>query len=402
MLTVAEAEAEIGRHVRRFPDEDVPLAEAAGCVLREPIAADRDLPPFDRATMDGIAIAGAAYDRGQRTFAVEATQAAGQPAARLQDHAGGCLEIMTGAMLPDGADTVVPYEEIEVKDGRATIRPDAAVRRGQHLHRRAADRRAGDPLLGAGRVLRSPQLAIVASTGRATVRVAQRPAIAVVSVGDELVDVGQPAEIFQIRPSNAHGIRAALQGLGWRDVELALLRDDPAGIEGSLAGLLQRCDVLILSGGVSKGMFDFVPRSLARLGVREVFHRVQQKPGKPMWFGVGARSRPVFALPGNPVSTTVCFHRYVLPYLQRCLGASPAAPQHAALGTAITVARPLTHFLPVRLEPRDEDVPVARLQAYHGSGDYASLGESDGFVELPSAQEVYPAGAVVRYHPWHV
>ncbi|HMP76789.1 MAG TPA: molybdopterin molybdotransferase MoeA [Kiritimatiellia bacterium] len=386
MLTVAEAEARIMARAALRPVERVSLDRAAGLVLREEIRTDRDLPPFDRATMDGIAIA---FAPGRERFQIEGVQAAGRQAGRLVDPVSGCMEIMTGAMCPDGADTVVPYEDVVIEGGRATLK--ATVERGQYLHRQGTDRKTGDVLLPAGVHLRSPQIAIAASAGLTQVVVAKPPRFAVVSVGDEIVEAGAPVERFQIRPSNAWGIRAALQGLGCPEVELARLPDDPARIEHALADLLARCDGLILSGGVSRGKFDYVPDALERIGVAMDFHKVAQKPGKPMWFGVVPDGKPVFALPGNPVSTLVCFHRYVKPFVLRALGAAEPASAYIAIRGAIQPHPVLTLFLPVTLS-----ADGAEPQAYHGSGDYAALGESDGFIE------VSPTGGPVRYYAWDV
>ena len=397
MLTVPEAEALILQHAHRFAEHEVALDQATGSVLREDLVADRDWPPFDRATMDGIAVAAAA---GARTFAVEGVQPAGRPAGCLRDPRGGCLLIMTGAMRPDGADTVIPCEDYEIEGDRVALRLHVQVKRGQYIHRQGIDRKVGDELLTSGTRLLGPQIALLASSGRSRVTIAQPPSVAVVSVGDELIELGQPLEPYQIRPSNAYGVAAGLRHLGAKQIELGLLRDDPESMERSLSALLDRNGVVILSGGVSKGAFDFVPQTLAKLGVHQVLHRIAQKPGQPLWFGVRPGGAAVFALPGNPVSTLVCFHRYVVPWWWRSAGAlTPPDPQ-VTLGQRVELDRPLTHFLPVRLEAGEDGGPVARLMDYHGSGDHAALGHSHGFVELPPVGTPYPAGARVRFHGW--
>lgn len=392
MITVEEAERRILARARLRPVEIVSIDGAEGRVLRDTLRTDCDLPPFDRATMDGIAIA---YRPGASAFRVEGIQAAGQPAKRLSDPVGGCFEIMTGAMRPEGTDTIVPYEEVEVRDGFARISADARIERGQFFHRQGSDRKAGDPLVLAGTRLRAPHIAIAVSTGRTQLAVAIPPRFAVISVGDELVDAGAPIQPFQIRPSNAWGVRAALRGLGCPDVELARLPDDPARIEDELAALLARSDGLILSGGVSRGKFDFVPGALERLGVAVDFHKIAQKPGKPMWFGIAPGDKPVFALPGNPVSTLVCFHRYVRRFVLRSLGAGDEPPDSIDCLEPMMPHPSLTLFLPVR-RTRDGAQPLE----YHGSGDYAALGESDGYIEIPPGNASIPAGAPIRYHRW--
>lgn len=394
MLSVPEAEALILQHAHHFAEQEVSLADATGSVLREDVTAEREWPPFDRATMDGIAVSA-----GARVFLIEGTQAAGQSAGVLRDRANGALRIMTGAMMPAGADTVIPIEDYEVEGERAILRPEVVVTRGQYIHPRGSDRKIGDEILTNGTRLLPPQIALLAACSRKVVRIARPPSVAAVSVGDELIELGRPLEPYQIRPSNAYGVAAGLRRLGATTVELALLRDDPASMEKALAGLLDRHGLVILSGGVSKGAFDFVPQTLARLGVQPLLHRVAQKPGQPLWFGVRPGGAAVFALPGNPVATLVCFHRYVAPWWWRSAGALPPPETWVRLAARIELDRPLTHFLPVRLEGGEEAEPDASLLEYHGSGDLAALGHSHGFIELPP-ESLYPAGARVRYYRW--
>lgn len=397
MLTVHEALSRILACAKQTETERIPTAQATGRIAREAITTERDLPPFDRSTMDGIAIAHAAFAAGQRTFNLAGIAAAGQPPLTLSDPQESAIEIMTGAMRPEGADTVIPYEDVTISGPRATLAPTLDVTRGQFLHRQGEDRKKGDVLLPAGSRLRSPQIAIAVSTGATELVVAKPLSFAVISVGDELIEPDQPIEQFQIRPSNAWGIRAALQGLGCPDVTLVTLPDNPADIHTHLAALLEKHDGLVLSGGVSRGKFDYVPDALEKLGVVVDFHRISQKPGQPMWFGLSREKKPVFALPGNPVSTLVCFHRYVKPFVLRSLGAQDPPPETIALDAALQPHPQLALFLPCRRTSTG-----ARLQEYHGSGDYAALGESDGFIEIPSGTEIVPAGRMVRYHSWDV
>lgn len=397
MLTVTEAEALILLHSQRFPSAAVPLARATGHFLYDDLQADRDWPPYDRSTMDGIAIAAGS---GVTTFHVEGVQAAGRPAGALRDRTAGGLLIMTGGMLPRGADTVVPCEDYEISGDRVTLRAGLKVTPGQYVHRQGTDRAVGDEIMAAGTRLLGPQIALLAAGGRTEVRIAQPPAVAVASVGDELIEIGQPLEPYQIRPSNAYGVAAGLRRLGADRITMALLRDEPAALERELAALLDHHGLVILSGGVSKGAFDFVPQTLARLGVQPVLHRIAQKPGQPLWFGARPGGPTVFALPGNPVSTLVCFHRYVVPWWWRSAGGEPAPVARVRLDRAVTLDRPLTHFLPVRLEEAEDGGPGAVLLDYHGSGDQAALGHSHGFIELPPAGSPYAAGTRVRYYGW--
>lgn len=399
MLTVTEAEALILLHTQRFSAAMVPLAQATGHILHDDLLADRDWPPYDRSTMDGIAIA---HGSQATTFTVEGVQPAGKPAGELRDRRAGCLLIMTGGMVPRGADTVIPCEDYERSGERVTLRAGVRVTAGQFIHRQGADRAVGDEIMLAGTRLLPPQIALLAASGRAEVRIAQPPAVAVASVGDELIELGEPLQPYQIRPSNAYGVAAGVQRLGATQIELALLRDDPAALERELAALLERNGLVILSGGVSKGAFDFVPQTLARLGVKQVLHRIAQKPGQPLWFGARPGGPTVFALPGNPVSTLVCFQRYVVPWWWHSAGAEPPPARRVRLAEPLTLDRPLTHFLPVRLETPEEGEPQAVRMDYHGSGDQAALGHSHGFIELPPTGSPFAAGARVRYYGWNL
>ncbi len=288
MTEVAEAERLIFEHLPILGVSREPLADCVERVLAEDIAADRDQPPFDRVTMDGIAIAGRDWESGVRAFEIAGTQGAGAPQLALGGPAR-CVEVMTGAMLPRGADTVVPVERIARNAGTATVEPRATVNSGQYVHPRGSDRRAGELLLAAGTRIGPPEMAVLASAGRATVAVAALPRVAIVSTGDELVDVDEPLAEYQIRSSNDRAIEASLVRTRLARVTRTRLRDDAATLRTELAKLLAGADVLVLSGGVSMGQFDLVPGVLGELGARRVFHRVPQRPGKPLWFGVAAR-----------------------------------------------------------------------------------------------------------------
>jgi molybdopterin molybdotransferase len=398
MLSPVEAEAAIRAHATRLPDVAAPLASLAGAVLREPVAASRDQPPFDRVTMDGVAFAMSAYDRGRRAFRVAATQAAGAAPLTLADDET-CFEVMTGASLPGGCDCVVPLEKITLRDGVAHIADDAAPARGANVHTRGLDVRSGDPLLSSGARLGPAEVAVIASNGLTEVRIASSPRIAVISTGDELVEPGQAPADWQIYRSNAYAVVSALARRGFHDVAHDHLPDDLGVLRTRLAVHLERCDVLILSGGVSMGRYDYVPQALGELGVKVVFHKVSQRPGKPLWFGVGAGGKTVYALPGNPVSTLVCLTRYVFPGLDAALGAAPTAAEFVTLLEDVEVKPSLTLFMPVRLS-RDAARSGAMLRPTRGSGDFTSLVGTDGFVELPPGPCLIEAGARAPLYRW--
>jgi len=391
MLSVAQATDFIQQHLLQLPTEAVPLSQAAGRVLREPLVADRDLPPFDRVTMDGIAFRYERYAAGQRRFRIEGTQYAGQPGRALAGE-DTCLEAMTGAVLPAGTDTIVRYEDLRLADGWAEILVET-VQPGQNIHRRASDRPVGDVLVQPSIRLSPAELAVAASVGHARVEVTARPRLALVSTGDELVEVDEIPEPHQIRRSNVYFLQAALEAAG-AVTERFHLPDEVGAMEGGLGRLLEEFDALVLSGGVSAGKADFVPQVLERLGVRKVFHQVAQRPGKPLWFGATAAGKPVFGLPGNPVSTFLCTYRYLRPWLRASLGEARAAVPMARLAEPVLFKPALTYFLPVSLRMGADAVLEARPFPGGGSGDYANLLRCDGFLELPAGESEFAVGEV--------
>ncbi len=392
MLSVTEAFAITQKHLLDLGTESVALDAAPGRILRETIRADRDFPPFDRVAMDGIAIAFGAFSAGQRPFRVAGMQRAGQP-RQTNPATDTCLEAMTGAMLPFGTDTIIRYEDLTLTDGLATIAIDD-VQPGQNIHRQSTDRRAGDELILPGTRLRPADVAVAASVGKPTLIVSALPRIALVSTGDELVDVDTQPLPYQIRRSNTYLLRAALQTMGL-SATLHHLPDDEPVLEAGLAELLATNDILILSGGVSAGKADFVPDTLARLGVMRQFHQVNQRPGKPLWFGTVGQQKTVFALPGNPVSTVVCFCRYLKPYLRAMLGQTPAPPQYAQLATPVTFRPPVTYFSAVSLQTDAAGGWLATPLPSSGSADFANLLTADAFAELPAESSEFRAGEPV-------
>ena len=367
MLTPSQAEKLIGEHMACLPIESLPVGYSAGAILRENVYAERDQPPFDRITMDGIALSSSAVRAGQRRLRILGLQAAGDPPLTL-DSATGCIEAMTGAMLPVGCDAVVPVEQITVQDGYATLEDGLQVEPGQNIHHRGSDQRQGALLLRAGVQLEAPDIAVAA------------------------------AELGYVRDPLA----ASLRRRGFQRVADDHIVDDAQVLQARLKRHLNTYEVLILSGGVSMGKLDLVPAALAACGVQQVFHKIAQRPGKPMWFGSAPNGSAVFALPGNPVSTLVCLARYVIPALSAAMGASPGAAgrDKIALAAPVTFNVPLAGFVPVRVETDDWGRPWALASPHNGSGDFAALAGTDGFVELPPGPNVYPKGFVTRLYRW--
>ncbi len=393
MLTAAQATDLVLQHRLSLLTESISLTEAGGRVLRQAVCADRDFPPFNRVAMDGIAIRFADFASQPagvpRTFRVVGMQRAGQPQQTLTD-ADACLEVMTGAMLPVGADTVIRYEDVSIADGYATVQIDDVLSQ-QNVHHQATDRRANDELLSPGMLLGPAEIAVAASVGQATLLVSALPRVALISTGDELVGVGDIPLPYQIRQSNTYLLQAALKSLGI-SASLHRIVDDEDLMAERLGKLLADNDLLLLSGGVSAGKADFVPAVLQRLGVEQRFHKIDQRPGKPLWFGTTPDGKTVFGLPGNPVSTVLCTYRYVMPYLRASLGLMPEPPVYAQLASAYTFRPALTHFLSVRLTNEPDGRLVAHPLPGSGSADFANLLDASAFMELPADQSDFKQG----------
>jgi molybdopterin molybdotransferase len=393
------AEEAINSRLTCLPIESLPLTQCVGGTLRENIYAERDHPPFDRVTMDGIAVDSAALRRGVRRFRIQGIQPAGTPPIKLSD-LDEAIEVMTGAILPVGSDCVIPVEQLDLSAGYASLNTTVVSSPYHNVHRRGSDSRQGTLLLEAGTLLRAPEIAVAASAGMARVRVSSQPMVMVVSTGDELVEPGDPIADYQVRRSNAYAVAATLRRRGLVRVGDDHVPDDEALLRERLALHLTTHEVLVLSGGVSMGKFDFVPKVLQQLGVQGVFHNIAQRPGKPMWFGIGPQGQAVFGLPGNPVSTLVCLIRYVIPAIAEAMGTKREAPERLALAAPVSFQPPLAYFLPVTIEHDDWGRPWAHPRATKGSGDFLSLAGTDGFVELPPGPNTYPKGFVAAVYRW--
>ncbi len=411
MVSVVEAERLVLASVGRLPAERAKLQEAAGRVLRQPIIADRDGPPFDRATLDGVCLRASEWESGRREWHVAGTQAAGAtPQPAPPD--GECLEIMTGSPLPSPCDAVLPVEDY-VRDGDVVrANADASLSAGQGVHPRASDFREGAELLAGGRRLTGREIAIAASCGFAFVDVTVEPKVAILTTGDELVDVDEIPKLHQIRRSNDLALKATLARAGCTKIELNHLPDNPQAISWNLERLVQQADVILITGGVSQGRFDFLPGALRDLGVTEHFHGVAQRPGKPMFFGTFSRPGDflnpddtrvvaVFALPGNPVSAFACTHRYVLPALDLMRGVATARlPERAFLSASVKRHAKLTLFVPVVLAVADDGRLLAEPRPFNTSGDFASVATTDGFVEIEPGAGDAVAGFAAPLWRW--
>lgn len=389
LISVAEATSIIRNAVEDFGTEEVSFDQAMGRILKEDIKADREMPPFNRVSMDGIALKTSVFESGKRKFKIEGIQAAGSEQLTLinQDQ---CLEAMTGAMLPLGTDAVIPYELISINNNLATIKTED-IKFFQNIHKQGLDRKKGEILIPHNFKLSSAEVGVLATVGKTKVKVARNPKIAIISTGDELVEVDQKPQPYQIRKSNVHSLVALLKEAGIESSSYHL-PDNKSALTQKIESLLEEYDVLMFSGAVSKGKFDYLPEVLESLGVKKLFHKVQQRPGKPFWFGKKDK-KTVFAYPGNPVSTYVSCLKYFFPWLNYCLKRVVETNNYAVLDRDFVFKPALTYFLQVRLK-NDRGLMLASPIAGNGSGDLANLTQNNAFMELPSDRSEFKKGEV--------
>jgi molybdopterin molybdotransferase len=397
LLSVAEAEGLIAGHVSAFGVEPVSFDAADGRILRQAVFAERDQPPFDRVMMDGIGVRWS--DPLPPSFALAGAQMAGMARAAL-DRPDACLEVTTGAIVPAGCDCIIPVEQTRRDGDRYVLAEGYRPSQGQFIHAQGSDVRAGVQVLEAGVRLGPPQVALLAANGVGRVDVAVRPSVGVLATGDELVSVDTPLGEGQVRRSNEYAIAAVLRAHGIGPVALGHVADDLDATIQALDAMLAAHDAVIVSGGVSMGQRDFVAEALRALKVEWVFHRIAQRPGRPMGFGVGPAGQPVFALPGNPVSSLVCTVRYVRPALLAAMGLKAAAPEWVQLDAEVQTAPALTCFVPVAVRQDETGRSMAHPVISTTSGDFSTLAQAHGVVQLPIGEARVPAGTVAALYRW--
>jgi molybdopterin molybdotransferase len=371
-------------HVALMDTERIRIEDAAGRVLRHEIRADRDFPSFDRVMMDGYAMRAADFQTGRR-FHLTGCAPAGQPAVILADLPGACVEVMTGAPLPIGADCIVPVEDSARSAGEITVSDEFDPVAGRFIHRSGSDAAESEILLQSGVLLGSREIGVAASCGAAVLVVSKLPDITILPTGDELVAVDAMPAPHQIRQSNGHAIRASLKMAGFPAALREPLTDDAAAPD--LGAALESSDWLILTGAVSKGARDFLPGLLDSLGCRKLFHGVAQRPGKPAGFWLGPRGQAIMALPGNPVSALTGLHAFVLPALAAAAALPPPKPRRVIPAETISGLPGMTRHLPVTLggDGRARPAPTGN------SGDFIGLLRGDGFVTVPPQGDVSAA-----------
>ena len=391
MISIEEALALVFDGLAPLGTERVALEQAVGRVAAEPARSAVDLPPFDRSAMDGYAVRAADTTPGVALRVAEGV-AAGEVATTALEP-GTAAPVSTGAAIPPGADAVLRSELASEQDGR--VAPARALAPGTHVRHRGEDLRAGDVLAPAGSTLTLARISALASAGVGEVVVHRRPQLHVLVTGSELLPLGAPPEPGRIHESNGLMVRLLAARAGAEITDHGVVGDDREAtrraVEAGLAG-----DALVVSGGVSVGPHDHVRPAFADCGVDEVFWRVGIKPGKPLWFGRRGRAL-VFGLPGNPLSTIVCFCVFIEPALRRLQGERDARPrlEKGRLTTSARASDGRTTFLTAALRPADDGVIEATPTERQGSHMTGALGESDGFAVAPETAGELPPGSTV-------
>lgn len=403
MLSVAEAQTIVLQRVRALPPETTALTPAAlGRVLGEDVASDLDMPPYDKALMDGYAVRAGDLPAGQGVLQVVEEITAG----RLPQRAVGpaqAARIMTGAAIPTGADAVVMVERTQPAGTDRVRIADAALELGQNILRQGREMRRGEIVLRPGAVLRPQEVGLLSAVGRTTVQAHPIAEVAVLATGDELVDASRVPEPGRIRNSNGPMLLAQVQRAGGRPVDLGIARDRRDELRELVARGLE-ANVLVLSGGVSAGKLDLVPGVLQELGIEPHFHHVSMKPGKPVFFGTknkeDGRLVLVFGLPGNPVSSLVCFELFVRPALRKLVGHAEPGPQwlNVPLAEAFRYKSERPTYHPASLEYGPEGGRV-RTRKWFGSSDLRGLHEANALVLFPPGEHQHPAGQSFQVLP---
>jgi molybdopterin molybdotransferase len=396
MLSVAEAQAAILQEAHPLPPEKVALVPAAlGLVLAEDVLSDLDSPPHDKALMDGYAVRSADLDAGHGELEVIEEVTAGITPKRALG-SGQATRIMTGAPLPAGADAVVAVERTRLANPDRVVIEDRRVRPEQNVLRRGREMKRGEVVLSAGHVLRPQEFGVLATVGRTSVQVVPPPRVAILSTGNEIVDASRTPEPGQIRNGNGPMIEAQTHRAGGTPLFLGIARDQVEHLRPLIRQGLE-ADVLVLSGGVSAGKLDLVPDVLRELGVEARFHKIEMKPGKPLFFGV--RPRPgggrtlVFGLPGNPVSSFACFELFVRPALRGLCGLREAGPRQvqAELSEDFPYSTERATYHPAVLTLGDCGWRV-RIVPWFGSADLLGLTRANALAVLPAGDHQHRAG----------
>jgi molybdopterin molybdotransferase len=381
---------------RNFGTESISIHDCLDRILAVDIFADRDYPPFNRATMDGFAIIAQDLNSDSNKLKLQETIHAGE-AKQLEIVTGNCIKIMTGAPVPQGANAVIRIEDTTINGNEIHFNVNQ-VKTNQNIAIQGEDAKKGDLLIKKGTKLNPNSIALLAVIGCAKLEVCKLPNIAIVSTGNEIVAVESPILPYQIRDSNVHALKNVLHNYRISAIKTALIEDDKTKLHEAICELLSS-DILIISGGVSKGEADYVPEILKHLGVIEIFHRVSLKPGNPLWFGKMPNGGVVFGLPGNPISVQVGYKVFIEPFLRACFNLQQIEPIFLPLLDEKLKKTNFTEYFPCRLTLENKQSGLA-INKMNTSGDISTTNNSDGIAIHPAEKQKIEKGEFVEFYFW--
>ncbi len=399
MIAANEALDIILANVRPLKAGSIPLTEAIGSCLAADILAERHLPPTDRSAMDGYAVRAADLAKCPRELRLVGEVPAGS-AKRPKVTAGTCATILTGGSVPPGADAVVKLEETDERDGFVNFL--VTTRAGANIRVRGEEVRKGQVVLRKGTVLDAAKIGLCASVGKAAITAHPRPTVAVLCTGRELRGPRAKVQPHHLRDSNGPSLRAALTSAGIRRIACGIVPDDPNILTAKLTAAAGAHNVVILTGGVSVGKYDFVPEAIRRVRARVLFHGVAMKPGRPQLYARLSGNRHIFGLPGNPMSVLTGFHELVLPAIRRMSGFDVESCHpvlELPLARSVRGKTSRAEFIPAKLVSGKNGLRVSPIET-HGSADLVAGAQADGVFVVPRHVGKIAAGRLVQFRPW--
>jgi len=396
MRSVKEAQQLILSAAKSFGVCNVSINDALGRVLAKDIVADRDYPPFNRSAMDGYAVLSSDFKGQPVQLTVIEKLFAGQTTSHKVT-SGNCIKIMTGAPVPEGADAVVRVEDTVETNGVVTF-TITAVKPKQNIALQAEDAKKGELIIAKNTLLDAPAIPVLAVTGRAMVTVHQLPDVAILSTGNEIVPVDSPILSHQIRDSNSYALKSFLKQYAINNVSAIHVADDKNKLQEAIKKLLNK-NILIISGGVSKGDADYVPEVLQSLGIKEIFHRVKIKPGAPLWFGAMPGGGVVFGLPGNPVSVQVAFKVFIEPFIRKCFEMDAIQPMYLPLFNGKKKKTKLDEYFPCKFSVKNNSTGITSTKM-NGSGDIIATLGSDGIALHPESMDEIEENTLLEFYRW--
>lgn len=397
MISIREAQQLINAYSRNFGSEEVDIDNAFNRTLAEDIYADRDYPPFHRSAMDGYALRSEDINiKNINEFEVIDNLLAGNTShKKIGD--GQCIKIMTGAPVPATADAVIRLEDT-INSSHKIVSKLNSIRPWQNISKKGEDAAQNKILVRKNQLINAAVIGVLAVTGKNKIKVWRLPSVAIVSTGDEVININSPVKPYQIRDCNSHTLKAFFRQYNINDIETLLLPDKKKELKEGIEKVIGK-DILIVSGGVSKGDADYLPEVFTSLGVKEIFHGVQIKPGKPVWFGITKACAPVFGLPGNPFSVQVAFKVFIEPFLRQSFGLEEKTALFVALLCPKNKNTRFDEFFPCRLVSKNNSNALLPL-TFNGSGDVAAACHSDGIACHPSGEQTVNAKTPVQFLPW--